>query len=113
MRKFCYVAVCLLLAACGVVPPHIVDLQHDKVVVDPGGDEWSGEFDAAAVLAEAQRGCAIHGRKAVPVSVSSEVIGWRTASSPIYDYRTGQQIGSEDGIRTPIKAARHLFACVD
>lgn len=113
MRNICAAAFCLLLIGCEAVPPYIVDLQHDKVVVDPGEDDYGNPNDLAAVLAEAQRGCAVHGRKAVPISVRSEVTGWYTTSRPIYNYSTGQQIGSAPGIRIPLTADRHLFACVD
>jgi hypothetical protein len=49
------------LAACA---PHaaIVDVEEDKVLIEATGDE-----DALA-LREAQRGCAVYGRTAVPLS---------------------------------------------
>ena len=51
----------LALAACA---PHaaIIDFEEDKVLVEASGD------DEALVLEEARRGCAIHGRTAVPLS---------------------------------------------
>jgi hypothetical protein len=51
----------LALAACA---PHaaIIDLEDDKVLVEASGD------DEALVVEEARRGCAIHGRIAVPLS---------------------------------------------
>jgi len=57
------VAACLSIVGCAV-PAVIADIEHDKVIVQ------AHEFmtDPAAVQAEAERGCALHGRRAVPIS---------------------------------------------
>lgn len=77
------IAVCLLAGGCAA-PAVIADIEHDKVVVQ------SNQYTPAAeVLAEAERGCAIHGRKAEPIST---------------------RIAGSDGW-TAIQL--HLFACHD
>jgi len=53
---------CLLIAGCAA-PAVIADIEHDKVVVQ------SNQYTPPAeVLAEAERGCALHGRIAEPIS---------------------------------------------
>lgn len=56
-----FLAVVLALAGCAPSAA-IVDIEEDKVVVSATGDE-----DALAAQ-EAQRGCAVYGRTAVPLS---------------------------------------------
>ena len=53
----------IMLSACS--PPAIADLEHDKVIV-----QADITADPADIASEAARGCAIHGRTAVPVSKS-------------------------------------------
>lgn len=56
-----FTASAALLAACS--PPVIADLEHDKVIVQA---EYG--TDPATIASEASRGCAIHGRHAIPIS---------------------------------------------
>ncbi len=62
MRTIGTLTLCLLTAGCAA-PAVIADIEHDKVVVQ------SNQYTPPAeVVAEAERGCAIHGRKAEPIS---------------------------------------------
>ena len=60
-------AIGLLASGCRTMPAVIADLEEDKVIVS-AHELWTTEDD---VVAEAERGCALHGRTAVPISVSS------------------------------------------
>ena len=81
MRTIGTLTLCLLAAGCAA-PAVIADIEHDKVVVQ------SNQYTPPAeVFAEAERGCALHGRTA-------EAISTRTAGS---DGWTAIQM--------------HLFAC--
>lgn len=62
--KHLLIAAALGLTACVTSPPPAVisDLESDKVLVQYAGS------DRAVLDAEAQKGCAIHGKSPVPVS---------------------------------------------
>ena len=53
----------LVVAGCVATPAVISDLNEDKVVVQSGMGTTAG-----AIANEAQRGCALHGRRAVAIS---------------------------------------------
>ncbi len=63
MRRLAIVIVCALAAGGCAAPAVIADLETDKVIVQ--GNEYT---DEDAIAAKAAEGCAVHGRKAVPVS---------------------------------------------
>lgn len=83
MRILCVVLAMCALTACESGSAVISDLETDKVVVQSG----VGTEDAA-IVAEAQYGCALHGR--IPVAISSGCVQ-----------------GSDCLLR------EHLFACVE
>lgn len=65
----CALAASLLLAGvavagCGATPAVIADLNEDNVLVQSDTGTTEG-----AIANEAQRGCAMHGRRAVSISV--------------------------------------------
>ena len=61
----CAAALCLLTVGCAA-PAVIADLEHDKVLV-----QANRYTDPNRIHAEAERGCALHGRTAVPISKRS------------------------------------------
>lgn len=81
MRVAATLMLCLLAAGCAA-PAVIADIEQDKVIVQANQYTPPGE-----VQAEAERGCALHGREAVPIST--------------------RQVGGSDFDRIH----HHLFAC--
>lgn len=110
MRKILFAVFCLSLAGCEAVPPTIVDLQQDKVVIAPG------DGNLMAVFVEAQRGCALHGRSAVPVSIYQEPdstsVGYVTQQVPAY-YGASYTVSKTVPVYSYAEGGTfHLFACV-
>lgn len=110
MRKIFYVALCLALVSwsgSASAGTKIIDLRIDKVVVEPGkdADGYLYPHGSSVVMVEAQRGCAVHGRRAVFISAFREVMLNRFHASTVR-----QNWYNESGV---IYAHRYLFACVD
>ena len=94
----------IVIGGCSSTPPVIVDLQHDKVVVQ---EQMLTDIDQIA--AKAAEGCALHNRKGVPVSVScAGGSSCSTSCAPTWGYgETSCVTTCSEGCWT----RHHLFAC--
>ena len=74
MFRRMWLTAALLVVGCIAPEPIIADLEDDKVQIQYNGD------DQSAVMATANEGCAIHGRKAVgPLSTRTVGTGYYTS----------------------------------
>ena len=101
--RYWLLAIAPLLGACSTTPAPtvIVDLQHDKVIVQSDSSTLPED-----IVGKAAEGCAIHGRK--PVPISETCAGGTSCNTYCYSSTSCITTCDED-----CGTKHHLFACTE